>query len=139
MLAQFDHVGLEDLPEKIRDYKAPRVTVESNDPAELLPMDEVERRYILKVLDAVSGPFPGDATQDIATPVGPAAPRGRPVAAARRSPEPRTDSMTRTARRSIQELAARFLRQKPATASPAETRPCSASTCGAQSTPSLLA
>ena len=54
-LAQFDHVGLEDLPEKIRDYKAPRVTVESNDPSELLPMDEVERRYILKVLEAVSG------------------------------------------------------------------------------------
>ena len=54
-LAQFDHVGLEDLPEKIRDYKAPRVTVESNDPSELLPMDEVERRYILKVLDAVNG------------------------------------------------------------------------------------
>jgi two-component system response regulator AtoC len=54
-LAQFDHVGLEDLPEKIRDYKAPRITVESNDPAELLPMDEVERRYILKVLEAVNG------------------------------------------------------------------------------------
>jgi two-component system response regulator AtoC len=54
-LAQFDHVGVDDLPEKIRDYKVARIDVESNDPAELLPMDEVERRYIAKVLDAVGG------------------------------------------------------------------------------------
>ncbi len=54
-LAQFDHVGLDDLPEKIRDYKTARIDVESNDPAELLPMEEVERRYIAKVLDAVGG------------------------------------------------------------------------------------
>jgi two-component system response regulator AtoC len=54
-LAQFDHVGLDDLPERIREFKTARITIESNDPAELLPMEEVERRYILRVLEAVGG------------------------------------------------------------------------------------
>ena len=47
--------GVDDLPEKIRDYKTVRINIESNDPAELLPMEEVERRYILRVLEAVAG------------------------------------------------------------------------------------
>ncbi len=54
-LAQFDRIGVDDLPEKIRDYRAVRINIESNDPADLLPMEEVERRYILKVLEAVGG------------------------------------------------------------------------------------
>ncbi|MDP9151479.1 MAG: sigma-54 dependent transcriptional regulator [Myxococcota bacterium] len=54
-LAQFDQIGVDDLPEKIRDYKTARISIESNDPSELLPMEEVERRYILKVLEAVGG------------------------------------------------------------------------------------
>src|ERR1700722_13090493 len=54
-LAQFDQIGVDDLPEKISDYKTVRINIESNDPAELLPMEEVERRYILKVLEAVGG------------------------------------------------------------------------------------
>ena len=54
-LAQFDHLGLDDLPERVRDFKSSRIAIESNDPAELLPMEEVERRYILRVLEAVGG------------------------------------------------------------------------------------
>jgi two-component system response regulator AtoC len=54
-LAQFDKIGVDDLPEKIKDYKTTRIAVESNDPAELLSMDEVERRYIHRVLEAVGG------------------------------------------------------------------------------------
>ncbi len=54
-LAQFDQIGVDDLPEKIKDHQTSRIAVESNDPAELLPMEEVERRYILKVLEAVGG------------------------------------------------------------------------------------
>ena len=54
-LTQFDHIGIEDLPERIREFKTSRITIESNDPAELLPMEEVERRYILRVLEAVGG------------------------------------------------------------------------------------
>ena len=54
-LSQFDQIGVDDLPEKIKDYKTARIGIESNDPSELLPMEEVERRYILKVLESVGG------------------------------------------------------------------------------------
>ena len=54
-LARLDQIGVDDLPEKIRDFKSTRILVESEDPAELLPMEEVERRYVLRVLEAVGG------------------------------------------------------------------------------------
>jgi two-component system response regulator AtoC len=54
-LAQYDHIGVDDLPEKVREFKSSRITIESSDPSELLPMEEVERRYILRVLEAVGG------------------------------------------------------------------------------------
>jgi two-component system response regulator HydG len=54
-LAQYDHIGVDDLPERVRDFKTSRITIESSDPSELLPMEEVERRYILRVLEAVGG------------------------------------------------------------------------------------
>jgi two-component system response regulator HydG len=54
-LASVDHIGVDDLPEKIRDYRSTSLLTESEAPAELLPMDEVERRYILRVLESVGG------------------------------------------------------------------------------------
>ncbi len=54
-LAQYDQLGLDDLPERVREFKSSRITIESSDPTELLPMEEVERRYILRVLEAVGG------------------------------------------------------------------------------------
>jgi two-component system response regulator HydG len=55
-LAQFDHVGVEDLPERIGDFKpAPVVHVDVADSKDLLPMDEIEQRYIRRVLEAVGG------------------------------------------------------------------------------------
>jgi two-component system response regulator HydG len=54
-LARFETLGVDDLPDKIRDYRLSRVIVESEDPTELLSMDEVERRYILRALEAVGG------------------------------------------------------------------------------------
>jgi two-component system response regulator HydG len=54
-LARYETLGVDDLPEKLRDYRPSRVIVESEDPAELLPMEEVERRYVLRVLQAVGG------------------------------------------------------------------------------------
>ena len=54
-LARYEVLGVDDLPEKLRDYRPSRVIVESEDPAELLPMEEVERRYVLRVLQAVGG------------------------------------------------------------------------------------
>jgi two-component system response regulator AtoC len=54
-LTRYDRIAVEDLPEKIRDYRQTSIVVASEDPADLLPMEEVERRYILRVLKAVGG------------------------------------------------------------------------------------
>jgi DNA-binding NtrC family response regulator len=54
-LARTEQVSIEDLPDKVRDFTPSRVIVDTEDPTELLPMDEVERRYILRVLEAVGG------------------------------------------------------------------------------------
>jgi transcriptional regulator with PAS, ATPase and Fis domain len=53
-LARFDQVVPEDLPEKVRAYRpSTDVVVAASDPSELVPLEEVERRYILKVFAAV--------------------------------------------------------------------------------------
>ncbi len=56
-LAQFDHIGVDDLPERIGQYKPSRISlaIEGADPSTFLPMEEVERRYIGQVLDALGG------------------------------------------------------------------------------------
>ncbi|NIL99123.1 MAG: response regulator [Planctomycetales bacterium] len=54
-LARYDQLAVEDLPEKIRDYSGRCVVLAGDNPTELVPMEEVERRYILHVLDAVGG------------------------------------------------------------------------------------
>lgn len=52
-LTHYDRIVVEDLPEKIRDYRSSQVLIGSEDPTELVPLEEVERRYILHVLQAV--------------------------------------------------------------------------------------
>ena len=54
-LAQFDRVGVDDLPDRIAQFKSSRIAMASSDPATILPMDEVERRYVAQVLDALGG------------------------------------------------------------------------------------
>jgi two-component system response regulator AtoC len=54
-LTRYDHIAVDDLPEKIRDYRRSHVLVASDDPTELVPMEEVERRYIMRVMEAVQG------------------------------------------------------------------------------------
>jgi two-component system response regulator HydG len=54
-LARFDHIGVDDLPEKVRAYRSSHVLVAGDDPSELVPMEELERRYIARVMDAVGG------------------------------------------------------------------------------------
>ncbi|MFV2065618.1 MAG: sigma-54-dependent transcriptional regulator [Pirellulales bacterium] len=53
-LTRFDKLAVEDLPEKVREYRKSQVVIGGTDPTELLPMEEVERRYILHVLESVS-------------------------------------------------------------------------------------
>ena len=54
-LAEHDVVTAADLPEKVQTFKASDVVVSARDATELVALDEVERRYILHVLDAVCG------------------------------------------------------------------------------------
>src|SRR5262249_19938166 len=54
-LTRYEQIAVEDLPEKIRDYRQSHVIVASDDASDLVSMEEVERRYILRVLEAVAG------------------------------------------------------------------------------------
>jgi two-component system, NtrC family, response regulator AtoC len=54
-LTGFAEIVVEDLPEKIRSYRRSHVVVASDDPSELVPLEEIERRYILRALEALGG------------------------------------------------------------------------------------
>jgi DNA-binding NtrC family response regulator len=54
-LTQFEKITVEDLPPKISTYEAKHVVVGSENPQELVSMEDVERRYVLHVLQAVGG------------------------------------------------------------------------------------
>lgn len=54
-LASCDHLMVEDLPDKVRNYEPSHVLLAAENPSELVTMDEVERRYIHRVLEAVGG------------------------------------------------------------------------------------
>jgi transcriptional regulator with PAS, ATPase and Fis domain len=54
-LTRYDKLAVEDLPEKIRDYRGSQVFIGGEDPTDLVPVEEVERRYILHVLEASGG------------------------------------------------------------------------------------
>ncbi len=52
-LTRYDTIAVEDLPDKIQNYKRSQVFIGGNDPTDLVRMEEIERRYILHVLAAV--------------------------------------------------------------------------------------
>src|SRR5262245_54395197 len=54
-LTCYEHLVVEDLPDKIRTYRQTQLLIGSDNPTELVPMEEVERRYIRHVLRAVGG------------------------------------------------------------------------------------
>jgi len=54
-LAQVSEIGVDDLPTKIRDHHSARLVITGDDPAELVTMAEMERRYVRRVLDACGG------------------------------------------------------------------------------------
>ncbi len=53
--AQYDEIVVEDLPESVRNYQPSKLVLDSDDPAALLPMEELERRYIQRVLEVTNG------------------------------------------------------------------------------------
>jgi len=54
-LAAFDRITVDDLPERIQRYRTQHVLPAADDPATLVPLSEIERRYILRVLESVNG------------------------------------------------------------------------------------
>jgi two-component system, NtrC family, response regulator HydG len=48
--ARYDHLTVEDLPEKVRAYHADRFVVSANDAMEIVTLVDLERRYIERVL-----------------------------------------------------------------------------------------
>jgi DNA-binding NtrC family response regulator len=52
-MTRFSDITVEDLPDKIRSYTPSTMVVAGDDPTELVPVEEVERRYILHVLQVV--------------------------------------------------------------------------------------
>jgi DNA-binding NtrC family response regulator len=54
-LTRFEHITAEDLPEKVRRSESAPPLVATMDASDLVPLDEVERRYILRVLEAAGG------------------------------------------------------------------------------------
>ena len=54
-LTRYEQLAVEDLPDKIRNYRRSEVTLGSEDPAELVTLEEVEGRYIQHVLTATKG------------------------------------------------------------------------------------
>jgi two-component system, NtrC family, response regulator AtoC len=54
-LTRFEEITVADLPEAIQDYRRSRLVLDLDDPGQLPPLEEVERRYILRVLEAVHG------------------------------------------------------------------------------------
>jgi two-component system response regulator HydG len=54
-LTRHDEITVEDLPPKVREHERRSVVVVPEHPDELLPMDEIERRYVEKVMEAVGG------------------------------------------------------------------------------------
>ena len=54
-LTRFEEITVDDLPEKIRDHHSARLVIEGDDPEEMPTLEEMERRYIRRVLEAVQG------------------------------------------------------------------------------------
>ncbi len=54
-VAHFEDIQVEDLPEKIRDRKARNAALSGSDLPELLTLEEIERRHVMRVLEACKG------------------------------------------------------------------------------------
>ena len=54
-LARHEEVVVDDLPEKVRQYADHRIVISTDDTSEIVTMDEIERRYFLRVLAAAGG------------------------------------------------------------------------------------
>ena len=54
-LASFDKIAVSDLPEKVRSFRSTQIVFTPDDPAGLVTLDELERRYVTRVVESVAG------------------------------------------------------------------------------------
>jgi two-component system response regulator HydG len=54
-LTQHEQILVDDLPDRIREHRRSRAPIDACDPSELVPLEEIERRHIARVLAAVGG------------------------------------------------------------------------------------
>jgi two-component system response regulator AtoC len=54
-LTGFDRIVVDDLPARVSSFRPGTALIASDDPAELVPLEEIERRYIQRVLQANAG------------------------------------------------------------------------------------
>ena len=54
-LARYEEIRVDDLPDKVKGYVANRVIVTADAPSELISLEEMERRYVLRVLESFKG------------------------------------------------------------------------------------
>jgi two-component system response regulator HydG len=54
-LSRTSEITVEDLPVRVREHRGERTDVPSELPEDLMSMDELQRRYLVRVLAAVAG------------------------------------------------------------------------------------
>jgi DNA-binding NtrC family response regulator len=54
-LASFPTIEINDLPDKVRAFKSSQIVFGGDDPAELIALEELEKRYVQRVLESVAG------------------------------------------------------------------------------------
>ncbi|MCB9551072.1 MAG: sigma-54 dependent transcriptional regulator [bacterium] len=54
-LARFDHIGVDDLPARMREVRQSTGVFDAESPDDLIPIAELERRYILRALEVIGG------------------------------------------------------------------------------------
>jgi two-component system response regulator HydG len=54
-LTRYDQIAVDDLPDRVKGYESRHVVVAGNNLDELVPLEQVEKNYILRVLEAAGG------------------------------------------------------------------------------------
>ncbi len=54
-LTRFDQMTVDDLPEKIRAHRSDRFALLADEPSDILSLDEIERRYVTRVIKLLGG------------------------------------------------------------------------------------
>jgi two-component system response regulator HydG len=54
-LASSGEIAVGDLPDKVRGFRATQIVLSSSDPEQLISLEQLERRYVMRVMESVDG------------------------------------------------------------------------------------